>query len=322
MYDFSRERTQGTKEGINSVEMNEQITDLEFQAVLDAAKRGDDGLPGPHEVLDAIDQWRELDLRGSSAETISAEFHKLFPRMINAVTSTTLSAPRSFYRIRRSSLILSSIDDFWAPSVERAKKGRCGFDGLPMLYLSEDGMAPFEELGIPLHEHVYIAKYNIKPGEALDLRYPFVLRSDGGATELSEERLLAERIMREFVRSEFLRPVGQGTEFLYNLTASICWFIRTHMHGHADGISYPSIVHGSHRNNVALYPNAQTKVEIEDLRIVELVNEHEWHDEKRVLTSHFHPGFDGNTRFVNCYSKGVINGEVVAWEPCVELGAF
>lgn len=312
----------GTQEGIGSVEMNEQITDLELQAALDAAKRGEDGLSGPHEVLDAIDQWRELDLRGSSAETISAEFHKLFPGMINTVTSETLFTSRSFYRIRRSSRVLSSIVDFGAPPVELAEKRRCGFDGLPMLYLSEDGMTPFEEMGVPLHEHVYIAKYNIKPGEELDLRYPFVLRPDSGSTELSEKRLLAERIMWEFLRSEFMRPVGQGTEFLYNLTASICWFMRTHMRGHADGISYPSIVHGSHRNNVALYPDAQVKLEIEEVRIVELVNEHEWISGGRTLFSSFHPILDGKTRYVNCCSKGGINGEAVDWEPCAELGAF
>ena len=158
--------------------MAQKISELEMKTVLDAIDRGEDGLPGPHDVLDAIDQWRELDLRGNSAETISAEFHKLFSMMINTVYSTTRSAPHVFYRIRRSSRVLASVDDFFAPPVEIAKKSRCGFDRLPMLYLSEDGMTPFEELGIELHEHVYIAKYIIKPGEQLDLRYPFDPRPD------------------------------------------------------------------------------------------------------------------------------------------------
>lgn len=319
--------------------MNEQITDLELQTALDAAKRGDDGLPGPHEVLDAIDQWRGLDLRGSSAETVSSEFHRLFSLMINSRSSITLTAPQSFYRIRKSSRILSSIDDFLAPPAELARKGRCGFDGLPMLYLSEDGMTPFEELGVPLHEQVYLVKYNIKPGEELDLCYPFDTWSDSKTTEWSEKRLLAERIMLEFMRSEFMRPVGQGTEFLYNLTASICWFLRTHMYGQADGISYPSIVHGSHHKNAAIYPNSQKKLKITDVRIVELVNEDEWISEGRDLASPFHPSFgitrqvvsggrvltthlNEKTRYVNCCFKGQIKDQRISWEPCSELGAF
>ena len=244
----------------------------------------------------------------------------------------------SFYRIRRADSLPTSIDEFFALPPDRAKKGRCSFDGLPMLYLSEDGMTPFEELGVQLHEKVYMAKYNIKSGEELDLRYPFPQRPDSIPTTGSEKRLLAERIMREFVRSEFMKPVGIGTEFLYNATASICWFMRRHMHGRADGISYPSIIYGNHRNNVALYPDSQEKLEIVDVRVVELVSEGE-HSGRRDVGSHFHPVFDTirqvvsggrlltshlkrNPRFVNCCSKGRINGQVISWEPCLELGEF
>jgi hypothetical protein len=319
--------------------MIQKMSDIEMQVILDAAKRGEDGLPGPHEVLDAIDQWRELDLRGSSAETVSAEFQKLFSMMINSVHSTTLSAPHSFYRIRRSRRLLSSVDDFGAPPVESAKKSRCGFDGLPMLYLSEDGMTPFEELGVPLHEQVYMVKYGIKPEEKLDLRYPFARLSDDISSGPSEKWILAERIMREFVRSEFIKPVGDGTEFLYNATASICWFLRTRASGNADGILYPSITLAGHYDNVALYPNSQSKVEIVDVRIVELVKEDEWISSGRDLASHFHPSFgrvrqrssrgrillsklNDNPLYVNCCFRGHISGQNVGWEPCTELGSF
>ena len=303
------------------MKMNSEINDLDTQSVLDGVEPGE-GLPRPNEVLDAIDKWRELDLRGSAAEMISAEFNKLFSQMINTASSATLLAPKTFYRIRRSKRMLGSIDEFWAPSKDDAKKGRCGFDGQPMLYLSEDGMTPFEELGVGLYEQVYAVKYNIKPEEELDLRYPFVPWSDSWPKMLPEECLIAERIMREFVRSEFMKPVGQGTEFLYNLTASICWFMHTHMHGRADGISYPSIVHGSHRNNVALYPGAQKKIEIADVRIVEVVNVGEWYGGGRVLTSHFHPVLNEKTRYVNSCFKGCIKDRLVSWEPCAELGDF
>jgi hypothetical protein len=96
------------------------------------------------------------------------------------------------------------------------------------LYLSEDLETPFEELNIQRNEQVYAINY--KAYKQLNLKRivanKFIATDSKNNHIYDPDSMLSYQILREFVRSEFLRPVGKGTEYLYKISSSMCrvWF--------------------------------------------------------------------------------------------------
>ncbi len=290
----------------------------------------------PGNVLDAIDKWRALNLRTSSPEEIHVKFNEIFYDVITSYHGLSILGDSSweqneggylarkninFYRIRRSNKILNSIDDFWAPPADKAQTNRCNFEQHPMLYMSKKAITPFEELSVQANEQIYLIKYFLKPDSNLELCRTFIpgsLKTYYG----TEGDLISERIIREFIRSEFTKPVGKGTEFLYNLTACICQY----MHGKlpSDGFIYPSIVNANGTSNIALYPDAQEKLGIEDVRIVELIDADEWCSDPsiNVADSVWRPILNGKAYFIKSRLIADISNPAIGWNPCDHTGAF
>ena len=294
-------------------------------------------MPSPKEVLDAIDKWRSLYLRTSPPEEIYAKFTEIFYEVITSYHGSSVpgdgylkaneigklvQTKRNFYRIRKSKKMLSSIHDFWAPPKDKAPLNRCNFEGHPMLYISENATTPFEELSVKPDEQIYLIKYSLKLSSSLELSRPFVTDALDSYPHDSKEDLIAQRIAREFLRSEFTKPVGKGTEFLYNLTACICWYMYKPLP--PDGYVYPSIVNANKTSNIALFPAAQKKLELEDVRIVELTDAAEWCSDPSVNVddSVWRPILDGKTYFIKSRFQANITGDAVGWSPIDHVGAF
>ena len=125
------------------------------------------------------------------------------------------------------------------------------------------------------------------------------------------EQLISYQLLRDFIRTELiLRPVGNGTEFLHKISASICrtWFKNDDY----DGWRYPS-VHFAKNKNIAVKPDrAHKKLKINKIEIVMMTPSD--------LLSNVYSSED--SPFVKMYEKaysirhlyeGQINGESVEW---------
>ena len=219
-------------------------------------------MPRPSEVIEAIERWRGLNLRGASQDAIVqgmlalrdiVRFH-----LVQRQTSTT----KDLWRVRRAeeSQIFDHVDDLWEPPADRVSLGRCNYEHQPVLYCSLAAATALDECGVRQGDEVLLIRYR-GTELALDRVVGKLDPRPSGSRLLSAEGLLAYQILREFLRVEFTKPVGQGTEFLYRISAAVCevWTDAE------DGWLYPS-VHSPTAENVALLPStAHRKLRIEDV---------------------------------------------------------
>lgn len=257
-------------------------------------------MPAPDEVLKAINEWRSLNLISASKEEVSKKFHGVFSNMLKVfVGESSTGGYSKFYRIREFEYLIDNVDELWAPPVEKTKKGRCNFSCEPVLYVSTDGANCFEELNISPGEHVYLIRYGKKLGELwLRSAYGTSRESAGSEEQVFETKTdnLSYKILREFLRSEFMKPTCQkcdGSDFVYNVTASIIAYLKSRLD--VDGFIYPSAVNVFSKN-VSLFPEREKqKLELIDVRIVKLVSNDTY-------------GISYETLF-----KGIVDGDKVSW---------
>ena len=273
-------------------------------------------MPAPDEILNAIDEWRSLNLISASKEEVSKRFSGIFSDMLKVfVGESSTGGYSTFYRIRKFEYLIDNVDELWAPKPEpvltklkKIKRGRCNFENEPVLYVSTDGANCFEELNVQLGQHAYLIRYKKQLGE-LRLRsaYGTDWESIGLGEQIFETKTdnLSYKILCEFLRSEFMKPTCRkcdGSDFVYDVTASIIAYLKSHLN--VDGFIYPSAVN-VFSNNVALFPEYEKqKLELQDVRIVK-------------LGSNDADGVSYETLF-----NGIIDGGKVSWKPCSGSGGF
>jgi hypothetical protein len=267
-------------------------------------------LVSPEEALDAIAQWRDLDLISSDKETVVEHFNRIFgPALPVFKSGSTLPGDSSFYRVRRLEYEIKDVRELWAKK-SAVPMNRCNFIGDPMLYVSTDPVGCFDELNVGLCEQVYFITYAKKKEVPIYVRSPFGedLYRHNMAKDVFEtdEDTLSYRIFREFLISEFMKPTCSkcnGSNFLYNVTASICDYVKKALQddgsgkSNVDGIRYPSAVN-IHSGNVAFFAEAEQKLEIKNVEVLELVSR-------------------SKTGDIICHRKSVWerDGDQVSWEP-------
>ena len=129
--------------------------------------------------------------------------------------------------------------------------------------------------------------------------------------------MLSYQILREFVRSEFLKPVGKGTEYLHRISGSMCrvWFDDKD----SDGWLYPSM-QSPNDLNIAIKPeSAHKKLKIEDIRIVQMVNKEDVIKSGRIKDSDL-PLFNMVKMVVESIFRGSIKEGQITWIPSNDLG--
>lgn len=178
---------------------------------------------------------------------------------------------------------------------------------------------PFEELFIQLNEKVYVIKY--KQIERLNLKRivskELNVTDQKGNPIYDKDSMLSYQILKEFVRSEFLKPVGIGTEYLHRISGSMCrvWFDTED----SDGWLYPS-VQSPDDLNIAIKPeSAHKKLKIEDVRIVRMVDKEEVINSGKISESVL-PLFNMMKMVVESIFKGSINENQITWSPSNDLG--
>ena len=277
-------------------------------------------LPPPNLVLQCLERWRDLDLRKLTDSEIDNQLSEFLDLLETYPVSTLQITPFKLWRIRKFNYLFKDVEECWEPPPSKTPMGRCNAPGSPVLYTSEDLETPFEELNVDPDEQVYAIKYEVT--EKLNLKR--IVPKDFVATDIEKkpiydaESMLSYQILREFVRSEFLRPVGKGTEYLHRISSSMCrvWFHSEE----SDGWVYPSVQTPS-KNNIALKAkSARKKLKIKDVRIVRLVPK----DNVKNYIEKFrsHPFYNLISMAIETDFKGETTNDQLSWNPSTEIGGI
>ena len=277
-------------------------------------------MPHPSLVLECIESWRNTDLRKLSDDDIDQQLSEFLDKLGVYVVHSLNTMPFKLWRIRRFDYLFKEIDECWEPPKNKTAPGRCNAKASPVLYTSENLETPFEELGIKPNEQVYVIQYEVV--ESLNIKRivpkDFIEKDEKDNPLYDSESMISYQILREFVRSEFLRPVGKGTEYLHKISSSMCrvWFHSNE----SDGWVYPSVQTPS-KKNFALKPeSARKKLKINDVRIVRLV-------EKESVENHIdkfksHPFYNLISMAIETDFKGEIKGDCISWKPSTTIGGI
>lgn len=236
-------------------------------------------MPKPEKVLECIEKLRCLDLKEESDDEIDEKLNSILNDELNGaiVNYKILIGIEWLYRIRRLKELFGDVSGCWAPPAEKAQLGRCNGEGDSVLYTSRDIKTPFEELKIEHNCQVYMIKYKVKE-ETLclgDIVPDYYKDNPELPPIFTKEGANSYNILREYIRSEFTKPVGKGTEYLYKISSSIC---RTRFKSDHDGWLYPSVhtraYKENEKNNVALKAeHAREKLKIDSIVIGRLQRE-------------------------------------------------
>ena len=275
-------------------------------------------MPPPMLVLRGIEEWRSHDLRKLTDVEIDAKLSAFLDSLGEFVLSRKKKTFKCLWRIRKLEYLIKDESELWEPPEHKTRMGRCNAERHPILYTSEKLKTPFEELAIKPDEFVYLIKYNLKSPLNLHNLISSENELDQKGTRLFDTTsLISYRILREFVRSEFLKPVGIGTEYLHRISASMSrvWFDADDI----DGWLYPS-VYSVTDMNIALKPQiARKKLEVAAVRITKMVDKKSVLKSGRVLDA-TQPVFNLMKMVIQSDFKGELKKDGIFWYPCNELG--
>lgn len=275
-------------------------------------------LPNPSYVMKSIENWRSLDLRKMSDSDLDSELSTFLSSLETYPISKLQKSFFQLWRVRKFDYLFKDISECWEPPPDKTPMGRCNAKGNPVLYVSEELSTPIEELNIGFGEQFYAIKYKCLDHLNLKNIVPLELESTDkdGKPLYDQVSMLSYQILREFVRSEFLKPVGKGTEYLHRISASMCrvWFHNPD----SDGWLYPSVQSPQEKNVAIKASSAKNKLDIVDLRIVRLVpkNEVKQHKEKFEI----HPFYHLAKLAIETDFRAKITKNVINWEPADDLG--
>lgn len=277
-------------------------------------------MPHPSIVLECIESWRNIDLRKLSDNDIDQQLSQFLNKLGVYTVHSLNTRPFKLWRIRRFDYLFKEINECWEPPKNKTAPGRCNAKGSPVLYTSEDLETPFEELDIRANEQVYAIKYEAIEDLNVKRIIPkdFIEKDENGNPLYDSESMISYQILREFVRSEFLRPVGKGTEYLHKISSAMCrvWFHSDE----SDGWIYPSVQTPS-KNNFALKPeSARKKLKINSVRIVRLVEKE--HVKNHIDKFKSHPFYNLISMAIETDFKGEIKGDCISWKPSTEIGGI
>ena len=276
-------------------------------------------LPHPSHVLECIEKWRNLDLRKNEDSEIDKELSSFLDSLETFDVSSVKKNWFKLWRLRKFNYLIKDVSECWEPPAVNSTMGRCNAKGSPVLYVSEKLKTSFEELVIQPNEQVYIIMY--KQIKRLNLKRivskEFKVTDTNGKPFYDDDSMLSYQILREFVRSEFLKPVGKGTEYLHRISGSMCrvWFDDKD----SDGWLYPSVQSPNDFNIAIKAESAHKKLKIEDVRIVQMVNKEDVIKSGRIKDSAL-PWFNMMKMVVESIFKGFINEGQITWIPSNDLG--
>jgi len=272
--------------------------------------------PSARQVLDCIEEWRQFDLRKATNDEVDRSLDRLIKRIGQQLLVKVTKKPSKLWRIRKFKKLLREEKEFWEPPSKDAKAGRCNAAESPVLYVSEQLRTPFEECSIKPEDVVYLIKYKAKRSLKL---CNVVGQRKLDKDLLDENSQVSYEILREFIRSEFMKPVGKGTEYLYKLSAAVCRTLANIES--ADGWIYPSVAFPAELNIALKGTIARKVMAISDVRIVKLAEGEEAVRSGKIPSAAL-PVFNKLRMAIFSEYKAIFREDGVGWTPCSDIGGF
>lgn len=233
----------------------------------------------PRVVLELIEQWRSLDLPRMHESEINEALRELINGLRTVVSSTREGEIRTIYRARfkRRKNGKNYKDWPWRdiqalihPVGPDIPLGRCNSDGESVLYCADKFNTALREIRAEEGDEVVLIEYNVIRAALSnvvgDLNPTTV---ETGEPIFEGDELVSFQIVRDFIRSEFTKPVRAETRHLYRVSAAICreWFDDS-----LDGWIYPSVESPAHEcfvlrgssveKRIAIKPNRTSLVRV------------------------------------------------------------
>jgi len=204
------------------------------------------------ELLNRIEQFRKVDLRTVSEEDLNNHLLLTVKDVSGRIMTLTMSDV--LYRVRKLNPDLSNkpttFDDVWYPKSHYVdKNNRANKEGEPVLYVSLDMTTPLFECEIKEGDRYALIRYRIRENRQITL---FDFANETYPSGLNDIGKVNFKIIKDFFISEFCKPVGDGTEFLYRISNCIC--VNYLDIPDCGGYLYPSIAHFKKGYNIALKP--------------------------------------------------------------------
>lgn len=122
------------------------------------------------------------------------------------------------------------------------------------MYTSTEQITPIYECDIKENDCYALIQYTVKPEQKL-IGYTIGVESE--VQGLNETGMINNKIIGDFILSEFTKPVGQGTEYLYKISNVIA---KNFMDmPFCDAYVYPSVANYKKGWNVAIKPESAVK---------------------------------------------------------------
>ena len=177
------------------------------------------------------------------------------PSIVQPVPIKFYDGGSRFYRVRTSDYLCAR-GDCWCPPSPCMKRNRLNRMGKQILYTSpKDYRVAVEEIGVDKKamDMFSLIVYSVRWNRQVRLTHI------GGGEEYSEYSTELGMYL-DFIHNWFARDVGQGTEYLYNISNAIK---DAYPLGDTDGWCYPSVAHRDGALNAAFVPSkAEDKLEI------------------------------------------------------------
>lgn len=205
-------------------------------------------------LLTKIEEFKKLDLKKASIGEISSKALDTLSCIL--VSGCDFEKKEKLYRVRKlnddSTEQIKTFNDIWHPPASMVKTdGRVNLKGEPMLYCSTDTLTPLYECDIKSGDCYALIQYSVKENEKL---IGYLVGNEIEPENLNEIGKINNKIINDFIISEFTKQVGKGTEYLYKISNVIAQNFMDMPF--CDAYVYPSVANYKKGWNVAIKPKS------------------------------------------------------------------
>ena len=232
---------------------------------------------------DKICRFRDLDFKRMSYQEVQSAISEVItfntPHGVISVLmpmNANYPAGTRFYRVRTLPdddrkiplRTMSKVSDCWEPPENIVRAGRLNRDNESLLYTAP--ISPFvavEEMKIPDGKFFSLIVY-----ESLEKINVTMIGAQPNIEGLHGEEVLKVKMLQDFLKHEFIRDVGVGTEYLYRISESITKDYFDLPPDFQDAWCYPSVAKKGHFN-VCFRKDNRSKLKLVGSQIASVVRE-------------------------------------------------
>lgn len=231
--------------------------------------------------------FREMDFKKMSYQEVQAAVSNvitfgtphgnicvLTPKEANYPVGTRFYRVRSLSEDDRNFPLrdMSKVSDCWEAPEHIVQAGRLNRDNESLLYTApQSPVVAVEEMKIPDNQLFSLIVY-----ESIDPINVTMIGSEPNIEGLADDEILKARMIQDFLKHEFIRDVGTGTEYLYRISESIAKDYFDLPPDFQDAWCYPSVAKkGSF--NVCFRKEKRSKLKLIGTQIVSVQREGDYY---------------------------------------------